>query len=85
MTSFPFSFPLCSICDLLILYCFFPEASLTVYPENDFGPGRGDDQSRYIFHFILDADRAEWTGKTSLIFPNMISSTVIVYRRTGLE
>lgn len=37
MCSFPFSFPLCSIYDLLILYCFFPEASLTVYTENDLG------------------------------------------------
>lgn len=78
MCSFPFSFPLCSIYDLRILYCFFPEASLTVYTENDFGPGNGEDQSRYIYHIILDADRAELTGKTSLIFPNMISSTVIV-------
>lgn len=71
--------------DLSVLYWFFPEASLTVYTENDLGPGRGEAQSRYIYHFILDADRAEWTGKASLIFPNMISSTVIVYRRTGLE
>lgn len=38
-----------------------------------------------IYHIILDVDRAELTGKTSLIFPKMISSTVIVCKRTGLE
>lgn len=38
-----------------------------------------------IYHIILDADRAELTGKTFFIFQKMISSPVIVYRRTGLE
>lgn len=38
-----------------------------------------------IYHIILDADRAELTGKTLFIFQRMISSSVIVYRRTGLE
>lgn len=38
-----------------------------------------------IYHIILDVDSAKLTGKTSLIFPKMISSPVIVYRRTDLE
>lgn len=38
-----------------------------------------------IYHIILDVDSGELTGKTSLIFPKMISSTVIVYRRTALK
>lgn len=38
-----------------------------------------------MYHIILDVDSAELTGKTPLIFPKMISSTVIVYRRTDLE
>lgn len=49
MCSFPFFLSPSSIYDLLILYCFFPEASLTIYTENDFGPGSGEDQSRYIY------------------------------------
>lgn len=38
-----------------------------------------------IYHILLDVDSAELTGKTSLIFQKMISSTVIVHRRTDPE
>lgn len=38
-----------------------------------------------IYHIILDVDSVELTGTTSLIFAEVISSPVIVYRRTGLE
>jgi len=52
MCPFAFSFPPCSIYVLLFLYCFFTEASLAVYIENDFGPGSGDDLAGiYISHY----------------------------------
>lgn len=38
-----------------------------------------------IYYIILGVDRAELTEKTSRIFAEMISSPVIVYKRTGLE